>query len=366
MIPTAAALGIALALGSQGAKTYEEMIGLQVLAAATLATAGWHVAAAIVATNVLARGVAVAVLVARDKKDLNHAAKFLRWDTGTTYVAYMAALFAVFTSSEKLSVLEAVGATLGVAYVAAPSLLALGRLLLFRRTYADDEAVDLALRLSRAAYTEPTILDDATDTRVTVVQSDHRVGTVVAFAGTSSRAHWSTNIRVHDTHPSWADCAHPKLRTHAGFARAWASVRDRVKAGIAGAQAVLLCGHSLGGALATLAALDLACDGLPVTVVTFGAPQVGDNLFVKAFDARIQRSIRVVSVLDPVPKSMSAQFRHVKGEHAVVSLTLNPHGLTSYAKAIEASRVIHAAGSATQALAILALIAWLVARHARA
>jgi hypothetical protein len=56
---------------------------------------------------------------------------------------------------------------------------------------------------------------------------------------------------------------------------------------------VLLCGHSLGGALATLAAMDLreACgDALPpshLTAVTFGCPRVGSAALARYYDARV-------------------------------------------------------------------------------
>ncbi len=50
-----------------------------------------------------------------------------------------------------------------------------------------------------------------------------------------------------------------------------------------------LAGHSLGGALATLAAYDLATElALPhVHCVTFGAPRVGNSVFVSDYDRHV-------------------------------------------------------------------------------
>ncbi len=50
-----------------------------------------------------------------------------------------------------------------------------------------------------------------------------------------------------------------------------------------------LAGHSLGGALATLAAYDLAAElGLShVQCITFGAPRVGNSVFVADYNRHV-------------------------------------------------------------------------------
>ena len=52
---------------------------------------------------------------------------------------------------------------------------------------------------------------------------------------------------------------------------------------------VTIAGHSLGGALATLAAYDLATElALPhVHCITFGAPRVGNSVFVSDYDRHV-------------------------------------------------------------------------------
>ncbi len=93
---------------------------------------------------------------------------------------------------------------------------------------------------------------------------------------------------------------------HRGFMHTWTHARinqrivsflaERVRQATAAAGApphVLLCGHSLGGALATLAAMDLrdACgDALPpshLTVITFGCPRVGSAALARFYDAAV-------------------------------------------------------------------------------
>jgi predicted lipase len=58
-----------------------------------------------------------------------------------------------------------------------------------------------------------------------------------------------------------------------------------------------MTGHSLGGALAMLAALDINTNfKLPqrVRVYTFGTPRLGNVAFSTAYDARVPATFRVV------------------------------------------------------------------------
>lgn len=67
---------------------------------------------------------------------------------------------------------------------------------------------------------------------------------------------------------------------HGGFQKAWVSVRKEVGDWLErqitdGAHGVVLAGHSLGGALATIGAIDLHKQYRIDAVVTFGAPRAG-------------------------------------------------------------------------------------------
>lgn len=131
---------------------------------------------------------------------------------------------------------------------------------------------------------------------------------IVAFRGTQA-GDWSDFLS--DTNfvlASWQTG-----RVHLGFRTAFEVIRpqlDPILQRLAAGRTVWFCGHSLGGALATLAA-----DVYPNTagVCTIGSPRVGDAAFARAFNARLSgKSLRYVNdhdVVTHVPPPIG--YKHV-------------------------------------------------------
>jgi pimeloyl-ACP methyl ester carboxylesterase len=91
----------------------------------------------------------------------------------------------------------------------------------------------------------------------------------------------------------------PGVRVHAGFRRAFQSVSEPLRAALADIpDPPVITGHSLGGALATLAAAEHRKRA--PTLVTFGSPRVGDEAFQRLFDGLAVR--RIVHCCDVVPR----------------------------------------------------------------
>ena len=69
---------------------------------------------------------------------------------------------------------------------------------------------------------------------------------------------------------------------------------------------IVITGHSLGGAVSTLCALDFTRNPIvpnrpQIKVVTFGSPKVGDHIFSVPFNASVKICYRMVVKYDPFP-----------------------------------------------------------------
>ena len=75
---------------------------------------------------------------------------------------------------------------------------------------------------------------------------------------------------------------------------------------------IIICGHSLGGAVAQLHAFELALLGNNVSkVVTFGSPFVGAKSFQEAYDNLLKvNTFRYINGNDIVPKMPPIKFYH--------------------------------------------------------
>ena len=84
-----------------------------------------------------------------------------------------------------------------------------------------------------------------------------------------------------------------------------------------------ITGHSLGAALVTMLALDVAGNGVFATpvVYTFGSPRVGDKVFSGTYDTLVETSWRVANINDLVTQ-LPPQFvgyTHVDAEQPINS-----------------------------------------------
>ncbi|KAL9408512.1 hypothetical protein AB3S75_046976 [Citrus x aurantiifolia] len=111
-----------------------------------------------------------------------------------------------------------------------------------------------------------------------------------------------------------------EVQVHSGFLSAYDSVRIRIisllklsigfkddSAGPLDMWHVYVTGHSLGGALATLFALELSSSQLAkqgaifVTMYNFGSPRVGNKRFADVYNEKVKDSWRVVNPRDIIP-----------------------------------------------------------------
>lgn len=127
---------------------------------------------------------------------------------------------------------------------------------------------------------------------------------VLSFRGTSSIKDWMTNSAF-----DLADFSGGLGKVHRGFSEAlylvWNDITQILERVQTKAQPLWITGHSLGGALATLAAAHFALvSDKPVRgVYTFGQPRVGNREFSRNFDADLKgRFFRFVNNSDIVTR----------------------------------------------------------------
>mmetsp|Transcript_13187 Transcript_13187/g.29058 ORF Transcript_13187/g.29058 Transcript_13187/m.29058 type:complete len:353 (+) Transcript_13187:62-1120(+) len=153
------------------------------------------------------------------------------------------------------------------------------------------------------------------------------VSCIVSFRDSSNLRNWLTDVdlrRVAWPSDELPGPACPGCMVHEGFAVGYNELRDSHLSAISslGCRNVSVVGHSLGGALATLAALDLRASGILVdNLWTFGSPVVGNEAFTTAFiEAAAQQHVhpaswRVVNKHDPVPLvGREKHFTHVPAQ----------------------------------------------------
>ena len=173
------------------------------------------------------------------------------------------------------------------------------------RTTADGSNELLRSVLSAGGFDLKGVLfDPATDTQgfvATRQTNDGQAMAVVSFRGTQQVRDWMTNLQI-DKVPVTGRNAEDRRTlgsVHSGFNRAFLSVQNQVLQHLKDAEELPLyvTGHSLGGALATLATWHLSGDQL-AACYTFGAPRVGDDGLMNRYRTPIYR---IVNGADPVP-----------------------------------------------------------------
>ena len=163
----------------------------------------------------------------------------------------------------------------------------------------------LGAALAAAGFSElRTVQSAATGTQAFAVLLAAGGPVLLAFRGTEPDQVTDIGTDLAATLVPWVRGG----RVHFGFAHAFASVRDDIGAWLgrhAGGREPVFTGHSLGAALATLAASFWPGGRL----VTFGSPRVGDAAFVKTIDlARSARFVDCCDIVAQVPPAAAGLY----------------------------------------------------------
>ena len=145
---------------------------------------------------------------------------------------------------------------------------------------------------------------------------------VIAFRGSESVVNWLGNVNI--AMAPWSFCA--GCTVHAGFYDSWNSVKPQVESTLTTATqtwpsySVVATGHSLGGAMAALAAAELRTIGVQVTLYTYGQPMSG-NMKWAQFVTNQGNNFRVTHQKDVVPTlpGLILGYHPSEGEYHITS-----------------------------------------------
>lgn len=162
----------------------------------------------------------------------------------------------------------------------------------------------------------------------------------VSFRGTQTAIDWADNLT---SEPTPYSVVNGVGDVHRGFYTVYQGVRqsivDRLAEVCAGCKLLLITGHSLGGALAVLSALDLMRalpQGMELAVLTLAGPRSGCVNFSRSFNDRVKVCYRVVATADlvphvPAPVPPKFPFEHVgteiKVDQGTITDPLTAHSL---------------------------------------
>ena len=151
---------------------------------------------------------------------------------------------------------------------------------------------------------------------------------LVSFRGTSELRDIASDLNATR---SAMDIVENKTYVHSGFYNQFLEIKGQLDREVEkyyithcnspNKQQIIFCGHSLGGALATIATVYYGqkYPSYKVHCVTFGSPRVGGKKFVKMYNKTVDTSYRFVNNNDIVTMIPTRwRFRHVKGLHWLV------------------------------------------------
>jgi predicted lipase len=212
------------------------------------------------------------------------------------------------------------------------------------------------LRFSAYPDVEPVFVESQdngfTDTQVAILNQLNSDRLYIVFRGSDKSIDWISNFQLRQQIYPYAD-GNSEVKFHQGFMTAYFAVRQALLDAMDKfeGQRVIVTGHSLGGALATIAALDLQYNlgskhDLSFEVYTFGAPRVGNRAMVESYNGRIPNSDRLIygwDIVTRVPRTWQG-FDHVekatqlgsRWTWQVLSRRFNDHSLDAYIAGLEA------------------------------
>ncbi len=162
---------------------------------------------------------------------------------------------------------------------------------------------------------------------------------LMVFTGTFFMDEWYNDINFPQVEAIKLNNYKPGIKIHTGFYNLYLAIRDQLwnlfNQYHTRINELYITGHSLGGALSTIAAFDFA-QYMPI-YYSFASPRVGNTNFANTFNRLVPQALRIYNIDDivpelPPPVILSNVYQHVeKGIAFDVNLgTLGENHITAY------------------------------------
>ncbi|KAF9699096.1 hypothetical protein EKO04_003098 [Ascochyta lentis] len=144
---------------------------------------------------------------------------------------------------------------------------------------------------------------------------------IISFRGSQSIDNWLTNFDFGFTNTDIC----PDCTAHSGFWNSWVDARTTVLPAVKAASTqypsyrISVTGHSLGGAIAPIAAAQLRNQGLNASLYTFGSPRISGPKLSSYISNQAGGNYRVTHWNDPVPKLplVTMGYVHISPEYYI-------------------------------------------------
>lgn len=156
------------------------------------------------------------------------------------------------------------------------------------------------------------ISDNITDCQCYIYYNNNAI--FITFRGSSSIDDWKHDLDTRTENPK------DNIRIHKGFFDQYISVKDKIYKAIQqinkniNLENIHISGHSLGGALAYVCAVDIhmVTNNPNIRVLTIGSPRPGNKDFANYFNNNIRESVRYKNKNDIITKMpFTSKFKHV-------------------------------------------------------
>ena len=209
------------------------------------------------------------------------------------------------------------------------------------KSYDEDVAIKAAM-LSEQIYTNVKPKNSIFQSKVNsllfmdIILDNKTV--FVVFRGTVNKQNLKTNINIR-----FAD-VEEKVKIHLGFYKRYERIAEELFSVLEKykKKSVVCCGHSMGAAVASIAAFKLAQSKFKVKLFTFGSPQVGNIHFKDMMTNLVPLSWRFVNSNDMVVRSVPRNSYHHIGILMMIKpqidSSINAHKMKAYVSGIQSKK----------------------------